>query len=531
MRFLKRVHLHPFLIGIFPVLSLYAHNQSQLQAGAAWRSLAVVLAGTGLVFVLLRWITGDWTRAGFITTYSSFLFFLYGPVKNITTQQKIHFGIINLESNRYLLLLWLIVLVAGIWLVVRKIPRSETSLMTFNLMALAALVLPLISILSYGLLQPRISTGKQPKVPVSQVASARPDIYYIILDMYGRSDALQSGFGYDNSAFLDALRSQGFYVAACSTSNYTLTQLSMASSLNMNYLPELGNQFAAGHSYESKAASLIRENAVRRYLAQYGYAFVSFETRYPFLNIPDADVLLSMPNQNKYIQPFEIVLLNQTPAILAVNEIEKLAGIYNFGDVRKFGSIYDSILFELNSLSNLPTSIEGPKFVYAHLTIPHPVFVFGPQGEYTGNDERLTGGVNEEPVDSAAYALGYTNQVSYIDSRIPQIVSELISRSKVPPVIIIQGDHGFGGWNNAATRLPILNAYYLPGAGSNNLLYPSITPVNTFRLVLDTYFHGQFGFLPDLNYLSSTDSNSYDAVLNNTPAGGMPTEIVSKIFL
>ncbi len=523
MRFLRRLHLHPFLIGIFPVLSLYAHNQSQLQPGAAWRSLAVILAGTGLVFVLLRWITGDWTRAGFITTYSSFLFFIYGPVKDITTQQKLHFGIINLESNRYLLSLWLIVLIVGIWLLVRKVPRSETSLMTFNLMALATLILPLISITSYSLSNPSISTAKQPKVPVSQAASAQPDIYYIILDMYGRSDTIQSGFGYDNSAFLDTLRSQGFYVAACSSSNYTLTQLSMASALNMNYLPALGNQFTAGHSYDSKAASLIRDNAVRHYLAQYGYAFVSFETRYPFLNITDADVLISMPNKNKYIQPFEIVLLEQTPAILAVNEIGKLAGIYNFGDVRKFGSIYDSILFDLNSLSNLPSSIQSPKFVYAHLTIPHPVFVFGPNGEYTGNDERLTGGVNEEPVDSTAYALGYTNQVKYIDGRISQIAEEIIAHSKNPPVIIIQGDHGFGGWGNAATRLPILNAYYLPGTQSNQLLYPGITPVNTFRVVLDTYFHGQFGLLPDLNYLSSTDDNSYDAVLNkNQPVGCQP---------
>ncbi len=360
MRFLRRIHLHPFLIGIFPVLSLYAHNQSQLQPGAAWRSLAVILAGTALVFVLLRRITGDWTLAGFLTTYSSFMFFLYGPVKDITTQQKIHFGIINLESNRYLISLWLIIFLAGFWLVVRKVPRSETSLITFNLMALATLILPLISITSYTLSNPSLSTAKQPKVSVSQASTTQPDIYYIILDMYGRSDAIQSGFGYDNSAFLDSLKKQGFYVAACSTANYTLTQLSMASSLNMNYLPALGNQFTAGHSYDSKAASLIRDNAVRRYLAQYGYAFVSFETRYPFLNITDADVLLSMPNQNKYIQPFEIVLLNQTPAMLAVNEIEMLAGLYNFGDVRKFGSIYDSILFELNSLTISPAPSRAP---------------------------------------------------------------------------------------------------------------------------------------------------------------------------
>ena len=82
MKFLKRVHFHPFIISIFPVISLFAHNQSQLGPGAAWRSLAIVLVGTAIVFGFLRLVLGDWTRAGFITTYASVLFFIYVPIKN-----------------------------------------------------------------------------------------------------------------------------------------------------------------------------------------------------------------------------------------------------------------------------------------------------------------------------------------------------------------------------------------------------------------------------------------------------------------
>ena len=518
MNFLKRIHLHPFIWGMFPVISLFAHNQSQLEPSAPWRSLAIVLGGTLIVFVLLRWFLGDWARAGFITSYSSFLFFIYGPIKNVMLLHNVHFASINLGSGVYLLPLWLIVLALGIWLMARKISRGETSRLIFNCIALSTLILPLFSITSYTIFRANNSAIKQPNTFVRQGASTQPDVYYIILDMYGRSDTIETEFGYDNSAFLEALRKQGFYVAACSTSNYSHTQLSMASSLNMNYLTALGNDFVAGNTDYSGATNLIKNNAVRQYLHQFGYAFVSFQSGFPFLNITNSDVYLTIPDQNNYIQPFEMLLIEQTPGIIILHAMEKIARTWNFGDIRIYGSQYDRSLFILDELPSLPTSVQSPKFVYAHLMIPHPPYIFGPNGEYVGDDEKLNGGPNHEPVNQEAYLLGYTNQVQYIDSRIPMIVEEIISRSKIPPVIIIQGDHGF--WGGAQERMPIMNAYYLPGKESSKLLYPNITPVNTFRVVLNTYFQGQFELLPDLNYASQNDKDFYDVTFYENQAIG-----------
>ena len=45
-------------------------------------------------------------------------------------------------------------------------------------------------------------------------------------------------------------------------------------------------------------------------------------------------------------------------------------------------------------------------------------------------------------------------------------------------------------------RHAILNAYYLPGDGSKKL-YPSISPVNTFRVVFSHYFGADLDLLPD----------------------------------
>jgi len=513
MKFLKRVHFHPFIISVFPVISLFAHNQSQLGSGAPWRSLAIVLVGTAIVFGLLRLLLGDWTRAGFITTYASVLFFIYVPIKNAMLLHNIHIASINLGMGVYFLPLWVLVLALGIWLLARKIPRGETSLLIFNCIALSTLILPLISIFSYTISHPNKSVLSQPNTPVRQSSTTLPDVYYIILDMYGRSDTIQREFGYDNSAFLAALRKQGFYVAPCSTSNYSFTQLSLSSSLNMNYLSALGNDFVAGNTDYSGVADLIHNNAVRQYLHQFGYAFVSFQSDFPFLDITNSDVYIKFPGKKMSIQPFEMLLLQQTPGILILDEIEKIAGKQYFVDTRKYGEQYDQTLFFLDDLARLPASVQSPKFVYAHLIIPHPPFVYGPNGEYLGDDNELVG-PGGDPINQAAYKVGYINQVQYIDSRILKIVQEIISSSKTPPVIIIQGDHGFYETGGVQKRMPILNAYYMPGYDPSKLFYPRITPVNTFRIVLNTYFQGHFELLPDLNYYTPNQDDMYNVTFS-----------------
>jgi hypothetical protein len=59
-------------------------------------------------------------------------------------------------------------------------------------------------------------------------------------------------------------------------------------------------------------------------------------------------------------------------------------------------------------------------------------------------------------------------------------------------------------------KMGILNAYYLPGVDySNPHLYPSITPVNSFRLVFDLYFGTKLGSLDDSSYVYANYSRPY----------------------
>ena len=87
----------------------------------------------------------------------------------------------------------------------------------------------------------------------------------------------------------------------------------------------------------------------------------------------------------------------------------------------------------------------------------------------------------------------YPNQVAFANKKLVEFIDKLLSKSKIQPIIIIQGDHGY----EPSTGLTpdekdhrrvfgILNAYYLPKNGRQKL-HESITPVNTFRLIFDEW--------------------------------------------
>jgi hypothetical protein len=337
----------------------------------------------------------------------------------------------------------------------------------------------------------------QQDTPVVQESS--PDIYYIILDAYGREDVINRYLDYDITPFLQNLEEQGFYVAHCSQSNYAQTELSLASSLNFNYLDALDESFKPGSTDRSPLWPLIRRSAIRGFLESRGYKSVAFATGYGWSEVGDADIYLKPPTGALELNSFQYMLV-QTTAGRILLDAQELRLPNTPDDLIRRRTLYD--LEKLRSLK----SIQGPKFIFAHLLVPHS-FVFGPNGEPIA--------VDISTMTPEIFKDGYVKQLMYIDNQIQDLVREIIANSSTPPIIILQGDHGPTGLGHAA-RVSILNAYYLPG--HENELYPTISPVNTFRVVLNSYFGQHLELLPDIGrYSTYQDAFNYEEIDNICP--------------
>ncbi len=321
---------------------------------------------------------------------------------------------------------------------------------------------------------------------------ASPDIYYIILDAYARDDTLQAEYNLDNRPFLQELEKLGFYVARCSRSNYAQTLLSLASSLNMSYLQELGDGFKPGNTSQIGVIELLRHGAVRGALQQKGYTSVAFETGFKGTEWEDADVYLS-PGKNGLssnrllggLTPFEEILIRTSVGLVLVNSKSIAPNALQSGLNNPNRLHYQLIRFDLEELRNMPTR-PGPKLIFAHLVIPHPPYVFEPDGTF----------VNYDKPDNP----GYQDQIAFLNRELVPLLRQIIADSSVPPVIVIQGDHG-SILAPPSQRMNILNAYYLPGV-LKEPIPADISPVNTFRLIFNQYFGGNYRLLENTAYFS-----------------------------
>lgn len=222
---------------------------------------------------------------------------------------------------------------------------------------------------------------------------------------------------------------------------------------------------------------------VRQQLEESGYETIVFKNPWERFVWDDAAIAYRSSGSG-LLSPFEYLLLRTTVARVYLDV--KLAEIRQLSNYAN----YEDTLYALKQLPQVP-AISGPKFVFVYLMIPHTPFVFGPDGEKIDIPYDADAGNIYTEED---FKRGYTAAVAYINKRMLEIIPQLISASKTPPIIILAGDHGTP-WGGLPNAVKILDAIYTPG--SRLLFYNTITPVNTFRVVFDKYFNGSFGTLPD----------------------------------
>lgn len=469
----------------YPVLSLLSFNVGQVSMGSGWRPLLASVLFAGFLFMLLKRILRDADRAAFLTTVWLALFFSYGHLFMLLGEKWE-----DVNFMPWLPTGWLVLAVLfTVWSTRPRFKFRDTAL-PLNVISLGLVVTALVQ-LGIGVRRGGEDVLGAKNAPVQNLVRPRnpPDVYYFILDSYGRDDLLQQAYGYDNSVFTDGLRKRGFYIGICSQSNYVRTEISVASSLNMAYLQGLDPSFTAGSTIRKVLWDSLKHSAARFNFERMGYTTIGFATGFAWNELEDADLYFAPASSFPGLTEFEMLLMRTTFARHAGDlgwiEPDEILG-QHFRD--RTLNVFDKI----DDIARM----SAPTFAYIHLISPHPPFVFGPNGEPT-NPSDFWNEDREYPSD--LYAQGYQNQLTFLNKMMLKVVDKVLSNSPTPPVIIIQGDHG-PWFQPTEKRFWILNAYYLPG--HNNKLYPSISPVNTFRVVFNSYFGGRYDMLADVSYFS-----------------------------
>jgi hypothetical protein len=508
VRWLERLPLHPVLFAAYAVLFLYSVNLDEVLPVDAGLPLArFVLAAAALTAVLALPFR-SLRRGAVVASAAVVAFAAFGHLSPALADRGLD------EPTQ--LIAWSVLLVAVIaYAILAKgsLPRVTAGL---NVVAGLLVVTVLATILPYEAGR----AGRTSVEPVTSVQAAsqatghRPDIYFLIFDRYGSADALHRRFGITSDVY-DWLRSHGFQVPANSHANYRATDFSLAATLNMRFLDGLATRIGPDSGDRTPARAMIQENDVGRFLKARGYRYYQLGSWFgPTRSIAIADENIAFGATSE----FESVLHDTTmlpaldrvfgrgteeaqPAIAATDEAPPPDQAFR-------DRVRDGTLFELRQLQRVATA-PGPKFVFAHLLLPHDPYVFHADGSViTEAESRAT--------DEGRL---YAGQVEFANRQIRDIVGYLLAGPEEErPVVIIEGDEGPLACRNTdcpsmtpdylRLRLGNLVGLYLPGV--DEVVPDTFTSVNTFRLVFSTYFAADLPPLPDRSFTWPDDDHVYD---------------------
>ncbi len=498
---LRPFPFHPLLLAAYPVLFLLSENLSEVAFGETFQPILRAVAVAGAIMLVAGLLLRDLRRGALIASAMVIVWFTYGHVEDLVAPMGI-----TRDVQLGLSLAFIIVVTLGaIFLRPSAIARLTGAI---DVVSVVLVLLTLINIVPYEIGRTTGTTlaateGSRPAAP----AGAR-DIYFLVFDRYGSNESTRDIAGIDND--LPAwLESRGFDVATDAHANYGRTTQSLAATLNMTYLDDIAAKLGPDSNDTTPVNEMIQEHAVGKFLKQHGYRYIHIGNWFaPTKTVRIADENPVLTSQTDFGALLDSTTLGPTMNdLLGIKDppahhlLHRAAGLFDFN--------------ELDRVSHEP----GPKFVMMHVLLPHEPYVFAANGEYSGLSE----------ADSKFSAAGLRDQMTFTNDRIHGIVDGLLSGpEETQPIIIIAGDegpypdryardqNGFD-WGTATdaeleTKYGVLNALYLPGEAPADApaVYPDMTLINTFPIVLDRYFDAGIPLLPDRSYTSKGWSRPWD---------------------
>lgn len=487
--------LHPLLFALAPPLAVLANGLDQARFSDALPAMIGGLLFAVLVYASVSGLRRRRDAAGAIIA----TVWIIGSLFYTNLFHRVN----DWVDGGYSMVRTLPIAIAILAVVTVFFLRTRVSLLPVNtiLNAIAAVLVatPLWSVLSYewqnrearSIYEAEDAFAAMPELQASAAAAdgAMPDIYHFIFDRYTSEQILSRYFDTDNSAIGRFLEEHGFYVARRSHSNYLKTGHSVASNFHMDYLDFLAGKGLRDNNWHP-IFDMLADHRTGRFLKAQGYDMFQYGSWWAGTHqsaIADENHPFGLSEFNmKYLR---LTALKPLVHLLPDSRVAMMLGWDN-AQCQRVGPQVEAV----KALGER----EGPTYAFVHILVPHGPYVFAPDGTCLSQAAANARGADE----------GFLDQIEYANSIIRDLVTTLQEGDGPDPVIIIQADEGpfperdgSVPWQDVPAdelriKTGILNAFYFPN-GDYSELSREISPVNTYRVLFNSYFGTDLPILPD----------------------------------
>lgn len=352
-------------------------------------------------------------------------------------------------------------------------------------------------------------SGLEADLP-ADVSGAQPHVIYIVPDRYASNANLRALYDFSNTAFTDELDALGFHVWNDQYANYPKTFISLASTLNGEYLDPVLERIPETAPSYSHLTPLIQDFAARRALQARGYEYTHIGSWWG----PTKRNAFADQNFNDESLPFNQltkVYLEETPLIFLLAQAEAQRTPCE-------------IVEDKTALIREQVRAERPQFIFWHAFVTHDPYIFEADGSCRDLDEE-----RYFAEDYEARTTAYLQHIEHFNRITLELIEGVRADASREVIIVIQSDEGpypealvrageetgltdynflSAAPSEIARKQGVFNAIYLPSrdyAAAEALT----TPVNNFRLIFRELTGTPIPLLPDRAYSFEYEHQPY----------------------
>lgn len=313
----------------------------------------------------------------------------------------------------------------------------------------------------------------------------KPEIFFLLFDMYPSDSALKEYLHFDNSALNLFLKSKNFYVTGDAKSLYTETYFSLGSTLDLLPLEYLKDKSVKSYKKSLLALKNVKHSRLIEIFRASGYDLRNYSVfdlqdqpsplRFSMKSHLD-NILTSSTFLNWMYYSFETDFFKSNSKIdlgfLKTGWSTKVKSDVRF-QFDEFNKIVDN--FSVNN---------RPAFNYFHFNMPHPPVLYDSVGNELGIRDMYSFYGYERATKN------FLNYIKYVNTEIKRMVESIMSKVGKNVIIVIQGDHGYREFSDKFSqemKLSIYNAVYLPDSNYNGFT-DTMKPIQTFKKILANQF-------------------------------------------